>query len=73
MSETDLGQFREVEPEGRFTQQNSSLLKVRLDGDEVRAKQGSMVAYRATCASSTRAAASDVSSRGQRPAREWSL
>lgn len=45
MSETDLGQFREVEPSGRFTQQNPSLLKVRLDGDEVRAKQGSMVAY----------------------------
>ena len=45
MSETDLEQFREVEAEGRFTQQNPSLLKVRLDGDEVRAQQGSMVAY----------------------------
>ncbi|WP_119070421.1 AIM24 family protein [Rubrobacter indicoceani] len=45
MSETDLRQFTEVSPEGRFTLQNSSMLKVRLDGDEVQALLGSMVAY----------------------------
>ena len=45
MTETELGQFREVEPQGRFTRQNSSLLKVRLDGDQVQARLGSMVAY----------------------------
>lgn len=45
MSETDLGQFREVEATGRFTRQNSSLLKVRLEGDHVQARLGSMVAY----------------------------
>ncbi|HET7327897.1 MAG TPA: AIM24 family protein [Nocardioidaceae bacterium] len=45
MSETELGQFREVEAAGRFTLQNTSLLKVRLQGDEVQARAGSMVAY----------------------------
>jgi uncharacterized protein (AIM24 family) len=45
VSETNLEQFREVTPEGRFTLQNSSMLKVRLDGDEIQAKLGSMVAY----------------------------
>lgn len=45
MTETELGQFREVEAEGRFTRQNSSLLKVRLDGDQVHARLGSMIAY----------------------------
>jgi uncharacterized protein (AIM24 family) len=45
MTETDLGQFREVETTGRFTRQNSSLLKVRLQGDHVHARLGSMVAY----------------------------
>lgn len=45
MTETDLGQFREVEATGRFTRQNSSLLKVRLEGDQVQARLGSMVAY----------------------------
>ena len=45
MSETNLEQFREVTPEGRFTLQNSSMLKVRLEGDEIQAKLGSMVAY----------------------------
>ena len=45
MTDTDLGQFREVEAAGRFTRQNSSLLKVRLNGDQVQARQGSMVAY----------------------------
>ncbi len=45
MSETNLSQFREVTPSGTFTLQNSSLLKVRLDGDSVQAKLGSMVAY----------------------------
>ncbi len=45
MSETNLEQFREVTPAGRFTLQNSSLLKVRLENDAIRAKLGSMVAY----------------------------
>jgi uncharacterized protein (AIM24 family) len=45
MTQTDLSQFREVEPAGRFTLQNSSLLKVRLDGDQAQARLGSMVAY----------------------------
>jgi uncharacterized protein (AIM24 family) len=45
VSETNLEQFREVTPAGRFTLQNSSLLKVRLANDSVQAKLGSMVAY----------------------------
>jgi uncharacterized protein (AIM24 family) len=45
VSETNLEQFREVTPAGRFTLQNSSLLKVRLDNDVIQAKLGSMVAY----------------------------
>ncbi len=45
MTETNLEQFREVTPAGRFTLQNSSLLKVRLDNDSIQAKLGSMVAY----------------------------
>ena len=45
MSETNLEQFREVTPVGRFTLQNSSLLKVRLENDAIQAKLGSMVAY----------------------------
>ncbi len=45
MSETNLEQFREVTPAGRFTLQNSSLLKLRLDNDSIQAKLGSMVAY----------------------------
>jgi uncharacterized protein (AIM24 family) len=45
VSETNLEQFREVTPTGRFTLQNSSLLKVRLENDRVQAKLGSMVAY----------------------------
>ena len=45
MSETNLEQFREVTSAGRFTLQNSSLLKVRLENDTVQAKLGSMVAY----------------------------
>ncbi len=45
MSETNLKQFREVTPVGRFTLQNSSLLKVRLQNDAIQAKLGSMVAY----------------------------
>src|SRR5918994_5952865 len=45
MSETNLNQFKEVDPTGTFTLLNSSLLKVRLDGDSVQAKLGSMVAY----------------------------
>jgi uncharacterized protein (AIM24 family) len=45
VSETNLEQYREVTPAGRFTLQNSSLLKVRLDNDTIQAKLGSMVAY----------------------------
>lgn len=45
MSETNLEQFREVTPAGRFTLQNSSILKVSLREDQVQAKLGSMVAY----------------------------
>jgi uncharacterized protein (AIM24 family) len=45
VSETNLDQFREVVPAGRFTLQNSSLLKVRLENDSIQAKLGSMVAY----------------------------
>lgn len=45
MSETNLEQFREVPPAGRFTLQNSAMLKVSLNEDQVQAKLGSMVAY----------------------------
>ena len=45
MSETNLEQFREVTPEGRFTLQNSAMLKVRLENDQIQAKVGSMIAY----------------------------
>jgi uncharacterized protein (AIM24 family) len=45
VSETNLEQFREVVPEGRFTLQNSAMLKVRLDNDQIPVKLGSMVAY----------------------------
>jgi uncharacterized protein (AIM24 family) len=45
VSETNLEQFREVAPEGRFTLQNSAMLKVSLNNDEIQAKVGSMVAY----------------------------
>ena len=45
MSETNLEQFREVTPEGRFTMQNSAMLKVRLENDQIQAKLGSMIAY----------------------------
>ena len=45
MDETNLNQSKEVTPSGTFTLQNSSLLKVRLDGNAVQAKLGSMVAY----------------------------
>jgi uncharacterized protein (AIM24 family) len=44
-TETNLEQFREVAPAGRFTLQNSSMLKVRLEGDKIQARVGSMVAY----------------------------
>ena len=46
MSVTDLEQFREVTPAGRFPLQDPSLLKVRLENDRVQARLGSMVAYR---------------------------
>ena len=45
MSETNLEQFREVAPAGRFTLQNSAMLKVSLNDDQIHAKLGSMVAY----------------------------
>ncbi len=45
MSETNLEQFREVTPAGRFTLQNSAMLKVSLNGDQIQAKLGSMIAY----------------------------
>ena len=45
VSETNLEQFREVTPAGRFTLQNSAMLKVSLDGEQIQAKLGSMVAY----------------------------
>ena len=45
MTETNLEQFREVTPAGRFTLQNSAMLKVSLSGDQIQAKLGSMVAY----------------------------
>jgi uncharacterized protein (AIM24 family) len=45
MSETNLEQFREVAPTGRFTLQNSAMLKVSLNNDQIQAKLGSMVAF----------------------------
>jgi uncharacterized protein (AIM24 family) len=45
VSEANLEQFREVTPAGRFTLQNSSLLKVRLENASIQAKLDSMVAY----------------------------
>ena len=45
MSETNLEQFREVAPSGRLTLQNSAMLKVSLQNDQIQAKLGSMVAY----------------------------
>ena len=45
VSETNLEQFREVAPAGRFTLQNSAMLKVNLNNDEIQARLGSMVAY----------------------------
>ena len=45
VSETNLEQFREVTPAGRFTLQNSAMLKVSLNGDQIQARLGSMVAY----------------------------
>src|SRR3712207_8942169 len=45
VSETNLEQFREVAPAGRFTLQNSSMLKVRMENDQIPVKLGSMVAY----------------------------
>jgi uncharacterized protein (AIM24 family) len=45
VSETNLEQFREVTPVGRFTLQNSSMLKVRMENDQIPVKLGTMVAY----------------------------
>lgn len=66
MSETNLNQFEEVAPAGTLTLRNSSLLKVRLEGDSAQAKLGSMVAHRVRCGSITRvcAVAFDGSSAG---------
>jgi hypothetical protein len=35
VSETNLEQFRDVTPAGSTTLQNSSMLKVRLEGDQI--------------------------------------
>jgi uncharacterized protein (AIM24 family) len=45
VSETNLEQFSEVAPAGKFTLQNSAMLKVVLEGDQIQARVGSMVAY----------------------------
>src|SRR3712207_2204995 len=45
VSETNLEQFREVAPAGRFTLQNSSMLKFRMENDQIPVKLDSMVAY----------------------------
>jgi uncharacterized protein (AIM24 family) len=45
VSETDLEQYREVAPAGKFTLQNSAMLKVVLQEDHIQARVGSMVAY----------------------------
>jgi hypothetical protein len=37
VSETNLEQFREVTLAGRFTLQNSAMLKVRLENDQIQA------------------------------------
>ena len=42
---TNLEQFREVTPAGRLTLQNSSMLKVRLENDQIQAKLGPIGAY----------------------------
>ena len=42
---TNLEPFREVTPTGRFTLQNSSMLKVRRENDQIQAKLGPMGAY----------------------------
>ena len=54
---TNLEQFREVTTAGRFTLQASSMLKVRLEYDQIQTKLGPMGPIRTTCASSTRAVA----------------
>lgn len=45
LSETNLREFGEVAATERFTLQNSAMLKVKLEDDEVHALLGSMVAY----------------------------
>lgn len=45
LSETNLREFGEVASSERFTLQNSAMLKVKLEDDEVQALLGSMVAY----------------------------
>jgi hypothetical protein len=67
MSETNLEQFREVTPAGRFTLQNSAMLKVRLENDQIQAKLGSMVAYQGAVRFEHKSGAWVVSSR--RPSR----
>jgi hypothetical protein len=67
VSETNLNQFREVAPTGTFTLQNSSLLKVRLEGNSVQAKLGSMVGYQGEVCFDHKGGASGASSR--RPSR----
>jgi uncharacterized protein (AIM24 family) len=69
VSETNLKQFREVTPEGRFTLQNSAMLKVRLENDQIQAKLGSMVAYQGDVRFEHKGGAWGVSSRRPSPAR----
>lgn len=45
MSDEALQRFQETESPGRFALQNPQLLKARLDGDNIQARSGSMVAY----------------------------
>ncbi|HZA44081.1 MAG TPA: hypothetical protein VE568_02085 [Rubrobacter sp.] len=42
---TNLEQFREVTPAGRLTLQASSMLKVRLENDQIQTKLGPMGTY----------------------------
>ena len=69
MTETNLEQFREVTPEGRFTLQNSAMFKVRLKNDQIQAKLGSMVAYQGDVRFEYRSGAWGASSRRPLPAR----
>jgi uncharacterized protein (AIM24 family) len=62
-----LDRYSEVEAGEPFTLQNPRLLKVELSETTVMARNGAMVAYRATCTLSTRAADLDGCSRRPPP------